>query len=162
MGISRGNVYYLARATTEADQRLMKRIDALNLAHPFMGSRMLRDVLNREGFEVGRRHVATLMQRMEIEALYRKPNTSKKHPGHSKPLTPTRYCTRIVPHATDINTAYVTFGGFVADNVWVTLDGGATWKALGSALPAAPVRTLGERQAACPVKRHSGWPVGRG
>ena len=37
VGISRGNVYYLARAASEADQRLMKRIDALNLAHPFMG-----------------------------------------------------------------------------------------------------------------------------
>ena len=82
VGISRGNVYYLARGASQADQRLMKRIDALNLAHPFMGSRMLRDMLNREGFEVGRRHVATLMQRMGIEALYRKPNTSKKHPGH--------------------------------------------------------------------------------
>ena len=59
----------------------MKRIDALNLAHPFAGSR-LRDLLNREGLEVGRRHVATLMRRREIEALYRKPNTSKKHPTH--------------------------------------------------------------------------------
>jgi putative transposase len=82
VGISRGNVYYLPRAASEADQRLMKRIDALNLAHPFAGSRMLRDMLNREGFDVGRRHVATLMQRMGIEALYRKPNTSKKHPTH--------------------------------------------------------------------------------
>jgi putative transposase len=82
VGISRGNVYYLPRAASEADQRLMKRIDALNLAHPFAGSRMLRDMLNREGFDVGRRHVATLMRRMGIEALYRKPTTSKKHPGH--------------------------------------------------------------------------------
>ena len=82
VGISRGNVYYLPRAVSEADLRLMKRIDALNLAHPFAGSRMLRDMLNREGFDVGRRHVGTLMQRMGIEALYRKPNTSKKHPGH--------------------------------------------------------------------------------
>jgi putative transposase len=82
VGISRGNVYYLPRAASEADQRLMKRIDALNLAHPFAGSRMLRDMLNREGFEVGRRHVATLMQCMGIEALYRKPHTSKKHPTH--------------------------------------------------------------------------------
>ena len=82
VGISRGNVYYLPRMASEADQRLMKRIDALNLAHPFAGSRMLRDMLNREGFEVGRRHVGTLMQRMGIEALYRKPNTSKKHPTH--------------------------------------------------------------------------------
>ena len=82
VGISRGNVYYLPRAASGADLRLMKRIDALNLAHPFAGSRMLRDMLNREGFEVGRRHVATLMERMGIQALYRKPNTSKKHPTH--------------------------------------------------------------------------------
>ena len=60
----------------------MKHIDVLNLAHPFAGSRMLRDMLNRERPEVGRRHVATLMRRLGIEALYRKPNTSKKHPTH--------------------------------------------------------------------------------
>ncbi len=54
----------------------------MHLEQPFAGSRMLRDLLNGEGFEVGRRHVATLMRRMGIEALYRKPNTSKKHPGH--------------------------------------------------------------------------------
>jgi putative transposase len=82
VGISRGNVYYLPSAVPELDQRLMKRIDALNLEYPFAGSRMLRDMLAREGLEVGRRHVATLMRRMGIEALYRKPNTSKKQPGH--------------------------------------------------------------------------------
>ena len=80
--ISRGNVYYLARSASQADQQLMKRIDAIHLEYPFAGSRMLRDLLKREGLEVGRRHVATLMQRMGIEALYRKPNTSKKQPGH--------------------------------------------------------------------------------
>ena len=48
VGISRGNVYYLPRAASEADQRLMKRIDVLHLAHPFAGARMLRDFLNRE------------------------------------------------------------------------------------------------------------------
>jgi putative transposase len=82
VGISRGNVYYLPRAASDADLRLMRRIDELNLAYPFAGSRMLRDMLNREGFDVGRRHVGTLMQRMGIEALHRKPNTSKKHPTH--------------------------------------------------------------------------------
>jgi putative transposase len=82
VGISRGNVYYLPRAVSERDQRLMRRIDALSLDYPFAGSRMLRDMLAREGLVVGRRHVATLMRRMGIEALYRKPNTSKKHPGH--------------------------------------------------------------------------------
>ena len=76
VGISRGNVYYLPSAVSEANQRLMRRIDVLSLAYPFAGSRMLRDMLNREGFQVGRKHVATLMKRMGIEALYRKPNTS--------------------------------------------------------------------------------------
>lgn len=82
LDIGRGSVYYLARGTSLADQQLMKRIDALHLEYPFAGSRMLRDLLKREGIEVGRRHVSTLMQRMGIEALYRKPNTSKKQPGH--------------------------------------------------------------------------------
>jgi len=82
LGISRGTVYYLPRPASEADQRLMRRIDELHLEHPFAGSRMLRDMLNRDGFAVGRKHVATLMAKMGIEALYRKPNTSKKHPGH--------------------------------------------------------------------------------
>ena len=62
---------------------LMRRIDALHLEHPFLGARLLRDVLKREGFAVGRKHVATLMRRMGIEPLYRKPNTSRKHPGHA-------------------------------------------------------------------------------
>jgi putative transposase len=82
LGISRGTVYYLPRPTSDADQWLMRRIDELHLEHPFAGSRMLRDMLNRDGFAVGRKHVATLMAKMGIEALYRKPNTSKKHPGH--------------------------------------------------------------------------------
>jgi putative transposase len=60
----------------------MRRIDELHLEHPFMGARMLRDQLNREGFKVGRKHVGTLMERMGIEALYRKPGTSRKRPGH--------------------------------------------------------------------------------
>jgi len=50
--------------------------------YPFAGARMLRDMLRHEGFEIGRRHVGTLMRRMGLEALYRKPNTSKRHPAH--------------------------------------------------------------------------------
>ena len=83
LNISRGTVYYLPRAVSQEDLRLMRRIDELHLERPFAGSRMLRDMLKREGFDVGRKHVATLMARMGIEALYRKPNTSKKHPGHT-------------------------------------------------------------------------------
>lgn len=82
--ISRGTAYYVSRATTsEADQALMRLIDRLHLDYPFAGARMLRDMLRREGHLVGRKHVGTLMRKMGIEALYRKPNTSKKHPEHA-------------------------------------------------------------------------------
>lgn len=82
LGISRGSVYYSPRAASPADLATMRRMDELHLDAPFAGDRMLRDLLNREGIEVGRRHVATLMKRMGIAALYRKPNTSKPAPGH--------------------------------------------------------------------------------
>ena len=82
LGISRGSVYYLPRPVSPTDLAVMRRIDELHLEFPFAGSRMLRDLLNREGIAIGRRHVATLMKRMRIEALYRKPNTSKPAPGH--------------------------------------------------------------------------------
>lgn len=81
--ISRGTAYYVSRTTTsDADQALMREIDKLHLELPFAGARMLRDFLNRQGHEIGRKHVATLMRKMGIEALYRKPNTSRKHPQH--------------------------------------------------------------------------------
>ena len=82
VGISRSSVYYLPNPVSATDLALMRRIDELHLQHPFMGARMLRDQLNRAGFDVGRKHVGTLMKRMGVEALYRKPGTSKRHPGH--------------------------------------------------------------------------------
>jgi putative transposase len=80
--ISRSSVYYKPRPVSEADLWLMRRIDELHLNYPFAGSRMLRDLLRQQGLEVGRRHVKTLMRRMGVEAIYRKPNTSKPAPGH--------------------------------------------------------------------------------
>lgn len=82
LGISRGSVYYLAQPVSDADLALMRRIDELHLNYPFAGSRMLRGFLVREGFEIGRLHVRTLMRRMGIEAIYRRPHTSKPAPGH--------------------------------------------------------------------------------
>jgi len=82
LGISRGCVYYLPQPVLAADLALMRRIDELHLEFPFAGSRMLRDLLASEGIAVGRLHVATLMKRMGIEAIYRRPNTSKSAPGH--------------------------------------------------------------------------------
>ena len=80
--ISRGSVYYLPRPVSEADQAIMRRLDRLHLEFPFAGARMLRDFLLAEGCKIGRRHAKTLMRRMGIEALYRRPRTTKPEPGH--------------------------------------------------------------------------------
>ena len=82
LNISRGSVYYLPRPVPEADLALMRRLDQLHLEFPFAGSRMLRGLVAAEGCKVGRRHVKTLMRRMGIEALYRRPRTTKPEPGH--------------------------------------------------------------------------------
>ena len=82
LGISRGSIYYQRRPASVADLLFMRRIDALHLEYPFAGSRMLRGLLRQEGYEVGRLHIATLMKRMGIVALYRRPTTSHPTPGH--------------------------------------------------------------------------------
>ena len=80
LNVSRGSVYYLPKPMSETDLKLMRRIDELHLEYPLTGSRMLRGLLRQDGFDVGRKHVATLMRKMGIEALYRRPNTSRQHP----------------------------------------------------------------------------------
>ena len=82
LNVSRGSVYYKPWPVSAEDLKIMRRLDELHLDYPFAGSRMLRDLLKREGVSIGRRHVATLMKRMGIEAIYRRPNTSKPSPGH--------------------------------------------------------------------------------
>jgi putative transposase len=80
--VSRSCLYYEPRPVAAADLAVMRRIDVLHLDFPFAGSRMLRDLLRGEGVAIGRERVAALMRRMGIEALYRRPNTSKPAPGH--------------------------------------------------------------------------------
>jgi putative transposase len=83
LGFSRGMVYYQPKPLCESELKLMHAIDKLHMSHPFMGSRMMRNQLNRMDFKVGRTHVRTLMRRMGIQAIYRKPkNTSANNPEH--------------------------------------------------------------------------------
>lgn len=82
VGIARSTVYYLPRPVSAADLALMRQIDKLHTEFPFAGARMLCRFLAADGSKVGRRHVKTLMQRMGIEALYRRPRTTKPEPGH--------------------------------------------------------------------------------
>ena len=88
MGISRGSVYYKPRPVPEADLAIMRRLDRLHLEFPFAGSRMLRGLPAAEGCKIGRRHVKTLMRRMGIEALYRRPRTTSPSPA----IRSTRIC----------------------------------------------------------------------
>jgi putative transposase len=82
LSLSRSTAYYKPQETSQSNLALMRRIDELHLDYPFAGSRMLRDLVLRDGFAVGRKHVATLMKKMRIVALYKKPNTSRRHPAH--------------------------------------------------------------------------------
>jgi putative transposase len=82
VGLSRSTLYYEPLPVAAAELAIMRRIDALHLDYPFAGSRMLRDLLRGEGVVIGRELVATMMRRMGIEAIYRKPNTSKAGLGH--------------------------------------------------------------------------------
>jgi hypothetical protein len=74
--------HYLPRPVSATDLEVMRRLDRLHLGFPFAGSRMLQGLLVAEGCKIGRLHVKTLMKRMEIEALYRRPRTTKPEPGH--------------------------------------------------------------------------------
>ena len=82
LSISRGTAYYTPRPVSEKDRLLMRRLDELHMNYPFAGSRMLRDLLRQQGVDAGRLHIGTLMKKMGIEAIYRRPNTSKPAPGH--------------------------------------------------------------------------------
>ncbi len=80
--LSRSSLYYEAVPLSSGDLELMRLIDELHLKHPCMGSRSIRDQLQDKGHQVGRQHVRTLMKKMGIAAMYRKPRLSKPHPGH--------------------------------------------------------------------------------
>jgi putative transposase len=82
LGLPRSTAYYQPVELSEADHALMRLIDKLHLQYPFAGSRMLRDLMRRAGYAIGRKHVRTLMRKMGIDALYRKPNTSRRREGN--------------------------------------------------------------------------------
>jgi putative transposase len=82
LGLARSTIYYEARSVSAADLALMRRMDELHLLYPFAGSRMLAGLLQGEGHSIGRLHIRTLMRKMGLEALYRRPNTTKRNASH--------------------------------------------------------------------------------
>jgi len=107
LGLSRASLYYTPRAVPAGDLALMRRIDELHLELPFAGSRMLRDLLRGEGFVTGRDHVRTLMRRMGISAVYRRPRTSQRHRAH--PVFPYLLRTLTVDRPNQVWAADITY-----------------------------------------------------
>lgn len=107
LGISRGAVYYVPRPTSAWDLALMRRIDALHLDFPFAGARLLRRLLRREGIEVGRRRVGTLMLQMGIAAVCPQPETSRRHRGH--PVYPYLLRNRTITRPNDVWAMDITY-----------------------------------------------------
>ena len=107
LGLSRASVYYTPAAVPATDLALMRRIDELHLELPFAGSRMLRDLLRGEGYGIGRDLVRTLMRRMGIAAVYRRPRTSQRHPAH--PVFPYLLRTLTVDRPNQVWAADITY-----------------------------------------------------
>jgi putative transposase len=80
--LSRSGVYYTPVPVSNKDMELMRTIDRIHLELPCLGSRGMRNELRNEGRKTGRTHVRTLMRKMGIEALYKKPRLSMPHPEH--------------------------------------------------------------------------------
>jgi putative transposase len=82
LSLTRSGVYRPKAANDEADLALLRRLDELFLAYPFLGSRRMRAMLRAEGFAVNRKRVRRLMRQLGIVALGPKPRTTKPAPGH--------------------------------------------------------------------------------
>ncbi len=83
LNLSRSGIYYLPLLVSDRDRGLMRLIDEIHLTYPYLGTRGIRNELWNRGHKVGRGHVRTLMRKMGIEALYRKPRLTKTHPEHT-------------------------------------------------------------------------------
>lgn len=82
LGLPRSTYYHRARPTPAADLALMRQIDEVYLMHPEFGSRQMARWLRRQGYDINRKRVRRLMRLMDLEAIYQKPNLSRRHPGH--------------------------------------------------------------------------------
>ena len=129
-GISRGSIYYLPQPVSERDQALMNRIDRLHLDYPFAGARMRRDMLNQAGVNVGRKHVGTLMRKMGVEALNRKPKTTKQFCLDALEQAIEKHGTPALM-TTDQGSQFTSlaFTRYLSDNgIQISMDGKGAWR----------------------------------
>jgi putative transposase len=82
LSLARSGVYRMQQPANDEDVALVRAIDELFTALPFLGSRRMAIMLREEGWSVNRKRVQRLMRKMGIEALGPKPRTTKPEPGH--------------------------------------------------------------------------------
>jgi len=82
LGLARASFYHRPEPETDENLRLMRVIDETYLAYPFFGSRQMARWLRWQNYPVNRKRVQRLMRQMGLEAIYRKPNLSRKHPAN--------------------------------------------------------------------------------
>jgi len=82
LGLARASYYHQSEPEPDENLRLMRVIDETYLAHPEFGSRQMTRWLRRQGYRINRKRVRRLMQLMSLEAIYQKPNTSRRNPEH--------------------------------------------------------------------------------
>jgi putative transposase len=82
LGLARSGIYRQRRPANDNDLTVMRRLDELFTAWPFLGSRRMAAMLRAEGQRINRKRVQRLMRRMGIAALGPKPRTTKPAPGH--------------------------------------------------------------------------------
>ena len=78
LGVNRSSLYYRHRGASEEELSLMKEMDRQYLETPFYGSRRMKAKLNRQGVRVSRKRVQRLMGLMGLQAIYRRPSTSRR------------------------------------------------------------------------------------
>jgi putative transposase len=82
LGVNRSTLYYEPLGESAENLRLMRLLDEQYTRTPFFGSRRMTAWLNSIGFEVNRKRVTRLMQRLGVEAVYPKPRLSQPGEGH--------------------------------------------------------------------------------
>ena len=82
LSIHRSGTYYQPKPVSDRDQTLMKQIDRIHMAKPFLGSRRIVDALGDVGEQVNRKRVSRLMRLMGIQAIHPGPKTSQPNPQH--------------------------------------------------------------------------------
>jgi putative transposase len=119
LNFPRSTSYYQPKAVSEVDQVLMRWIDRIHTAKPFLGSRRIVDALTDQGHLVNRKRVSRLMRRMGIQAIHPGPKTSQPHPQHK--IYPYLLRSLNIDHANQVWASDVTYIPMESGFIYLTV-----------------------------------------